>query len=303
MRTERILAAAVLAWALGPAAAHAARVLPGAAILDLGLDAKSLSMGEAALAQGRGEAGGLHRSPLGLFGLKEGALAFSHGFLAADVSVNHAAYARRWGGLAMGFSLAWVDYGSMPERDATGSLTGQFSPRDMVYQVSAAKAFGPWEAAVSAKMLESRILGTARAYAVDAAVRTPVSDEVQAAVILRNFGKGLKFESETAKLPTELAGGLSWTATSKLKWNLELAVPFYAPVWTAIGAQYTAVQVENAGALSLRAGANTRNPDLGGLAGFHAGFGLDLGSMDLSYSYDPFGDLGTSHRLSVGYRW
>jgi len=84
---------------------------------------------------------------------------------------------------------------------------------------------------------------------------------------------------------------------------MDLNVPLHAPVWLATGAEFTLAATENLG-LALRAGANTRTPELGGLAGLHAGLGIELGrKVDVNYSFDPFGDLGSMHRFSMGYRW
>jgi hypothetical protein len=42
---------------------------------------------------------------------------------------------------------------------------------------------------------------------------------------------------------------------------------------------------------------------IGGLTGFTAGGGLKIGCFQLDYAFVPYGDLGTSHRISVGYEF
>lgn len=55
----------------------------------------------------------------------------------------------------------------------------------------------------------------------------------------------------------------------------------------------------------LRAGYSYDAQEAGteGLRGFTAGFGLALRGFLLDYAFLPFGDLGTTHRVSLGYRW
>lgn len=45
------------------------------------------------------------------------------------------------------------------------------------------------------------------------------------------------------------------------------------------------------------------NNQIGGLTGFTAGAGLRIGPVRLDYAFVPYGDLGTSHRVSVGYEF
>jgi hypothetical protein len=40
-----------------------------------------------------------------------------------------------------------------------------------------------------------------------------------------------------------------------------------------------------------------------GLTGFTAGAGVRLGTFELDYAFVPYGDLGTSHRISLGYEF
>ncbi|MEK7766970.1 MAG: hypothetical protein AAB368_12105 [bacterium] len=45
-----------------------------------------------------------------------------------------------------------------------------------------------------------------------------------------------------------------------------------------------------------------RGEGVGGLAGLAAGGGVRLGSLGLDYAWQPFGDLGSAHRFSLGFR-
>ena len=55
---------------------------------------------------------------------------------------------------------------------------------------------------------------------------------------------------------------------------------------------------------SIRAGYNmNRASDLDALAGLSAGAGLDLRSFRLDYAWVPFGELGLTNRVSLGFRF
>ena len=53
-------------------------------------------------------------------------------------------------------------------------------------------------------------------------------------------------------------------------------------------------------AVTGRAGYNTRTKDMTGLVGLSAGLGVAYGSYGVDYAFVPFGDLGTTHRISTG---
>lgn len=287
---------------LGWGSAARAGKLPTAEVLTLGPDARSLGMAEATLAYSRADLGALPSNPLTLFGLETGGMSFSRALLVEGISLDHAAYGRRVGVWAVGLSALRLDYGELPERDAAGTLLGGLHPADTVLQLSAAGAVGRFETGLSLKWVESKIAEKATAFAGDVAVRLAVREDLRVAAALRNLGTEMEFEAEKAPLPASGAVGLSWTALDGLALNVDANYPFYTDPWIALGGEF--VQPAGKGLkVFLRAGANTRNPDLGGLAGFHAGAGAAWRALSVDYSYDPFGDLGNSHRLSVGYRW
>jgi hypothetical protein len=45
------------------------------------------------------------------------------------------------------------------------------------------------------------------------------------------------------------------------------------------------------------------SPDLGGLSNFSAGFGFRRNLFSLDYAFVPLGDLGTTHRVSLNFRF
>ena len=99
-------------------------------------------------------------------------------------------------------------------------------------------------------------------------------------------------------LPAVIRVGALWLPVRSLpNWKLtgELDFPNDQGAYPAVGTEY------GLGLMSLRAGYSGRlsGGGLGGLAGFSAGLGISLKSLDLDYALAPYGDLGNAHRLSI----
>jgi hypothetical protein len=62
---------------------------------------------------------------------------------------------KKWG-TTLAASLVYLDYGSIDQTDIYGSTNGSFRPRDLSFQLSAARAYGPrWHYGLSAKIISS----------------------------------------------------------------------------------------------------------------------------------------------------
>ncbi|MCK4418849.1 hypothetical protein KAV79_03495, partial [Candidatus Aerophobetes bacterium] len=87
-------------------------------------------------------------------------------------------------------------------------------------------------------------------------------------------------------------------AASKLK-ALTLAIDIAKPqdnqVYYCLGAEWSLRNV-----LALRVGYKT-NQDIGN--GITAGIGLKMGKTSIDYAYVPYGDLGNTHRISLGIKF
>ncbi len=118
----------------------------------------------------------------------------------------------------------------------------------------------------------------------------PVTERLTLGVVAQNIGSRLGNDP----LPLTFKIG----AASKLK-TLTLAVDIAKPqdneIYYCLGAEWW---LKNA--LALRIGCKT-NQDVG--QGLTAGIGYKFGRIYLDYAYVPYGDLGDTHRISLGMKF
>jgi len=118
----------------------------------------------------------------------------------------------------------------------------------------------------------------------------PASDRFTLGVVAQNIGSKLGSDP----LPLTFKVG----AASKLR-ALTLAVDLTKPqdneIYYCLGAEWWLRNV-----LALRVGYKT-NQDIG--QGLTAGIGYKFGRICLDYAYVPYGDLGDTHRISLGMKF
>ena len=112
-----------------------------------------------------------------------------------------------------GGHIYFLDYGSTPQTDAAGNVSGSFRPTDFVVQVSAARTYlENWNYGVSAKLIGSSY-GPYRstALAFDVGIHyTDSSHGFYAALLAKNMGAQLKTYAGGAEdLPFDLQVGLT----------------------------------------------------------------------------------------------
>ncbi|MEK6543382.1 MAG: hypothetical protein AABZ44_02990, partial [Elusimicrobiota bacterium] len=128
---------------------------------------------------------------------------------------------------------------------------------------------------------------------------------------LQNLGPSINYQSKHEELPLLLKLGAAVRPRKEVLLAIDFDVPKDGAAVMHFGTQY-----EGLGPLTLRAGYNGRNNAASGLT---VGFGINLmregtglvSELDnpkkrifmFDYAFAAFGDLGQSHRISVGYGW
>jgi hypothetical protein len=112
----------------------------------------------------------------------------------------------------------------------------------------------------------------------------------------------MKMVKDSSPLPMTVRVGASTRfIDDRLLVGLDLSKPNDANTSIHAGTEYKVVPT-----VALRAGYTVtpgQSSDLGGLMGLNAGLGVTFNRFNLDYSISPFGDLGISHRLSLGYKF
>ncbi len=202
--------------------------------------------------------------------------------------------------------------------DIYGDSAGGFEAYDAAFIGSYGARFESLDAGLAVKYIRSKLYDrSAGSAALDLGViiKGVENGGTDLAFFARNFGQTLKLGSESAPLPFEFGGALNWRLIPRLNFFIdghlpsdhspyvitagEYAIPFAAaPKVSAVTHGSGAVR----SGLFLRGGMNFKNKeDLGWMGAFSAGFGVKFWETSFDYAFVPYGDLGVTHRLTLGW--
>ncbi len=281
----------------------ASRAAETASFLNIGVGARGLAMGGAytALAD---DASALAWNAAGLSSLEKRELTTSHSTLAFGTRHDFAAYAQPTAGGTFAVGAIYLSRAAIAGRDELGHPTASYGASDAALAAGWGKNLGLASAGVAVKYIRSHIASAeAHTVAVDAGLRRELGSLIIGAAV-RNLGAGLKYDGERNDLPLRVAAG----AACKLPGGHALAAelidgPREAGFDGSVGGEYQAIR-----SVFLRAGWSSEHRVEGG-SGFEAARGLTLGvgyrdaRWDFAYAVLPMGELGNSHRFTVGSRF
>lgn len=214
---------------------------------------------------------------------------------------------------ALGASLQILTVPGDLERrseESTGAMAqttasqGTFGAADMAFGASFAAEFRRQSFGATAKLVRQSIDDeTAHGAALDLGWigRDVFLPRLSLGAAILNLGPGIRFSQSWYPMPLALKVGASY-GLERLRTRLaaDVSVPRDDFPWFGFGAE-TALK----DFLFLRAGYRYRwhgNP-LGAFSGFRTGLGLVYRGLSFDYAAAPFGDLGVSHRFSVGVKF
>ena len=145
---------------------------------------------------------------------------------------------------------------------------------------------------------------------------------------MQNFGTPVKFINESYPLPLTFNTGISFMPLAAyslpLGVSLDMSFPNDNTASWRVGTEYIAGQL-----ISLRLGYNSQSDltkdiitgssfskidsNINLITGFVAGFGINIplhrgysgvtNGISLDYAFVPYGELGETHRMSLGIKW
>ena len=274
--------------------------------LNLPVGARASAMGGAYSAISE-DASAIYWNPAGLVQIPKLSAIFMSAKYVQDISYQYAAYAHRLSyDSVLAGSVFMTNIGAIDRYDVNGVNNGTFSPRDEVYTLSYSRAILELSdkdmdvsMGVSAKYIKSQIVESAQAYAGDFGIMTYNFTNIpyRLGVTMTNLGSGMRYDVDSSPLPLtfKLAG-----AVNPFK-NLLLSVDFVLPknnrVNTLFGAEFS-IEPNELTRLSVRAGQNSQRAG-DGLSFFTVGAGATLHFFTLDYAFEPMGDLGSIHKISI----
>lgn len=324
-----LLAASIVLAALPAAAAgfgSSQGGTSGASFLKLGADARAAGMGGAVRAA-VDDATAIYWNPAGLSGLRYRHATMTHAASYQSTFQDFIAYAQpvespfsRQTGRerdlrpdqlgTIGVAVLYQNSGTISEVDNAGTPTGdRFTPQDLaVFLAWGATVSRGLDVGLGLKYVTSKIQGSASTGALDlgARWRTWLPGEFPYALSLsaQNLGGPLKFREQGDQLPMIVTVGQALKITKGLVVTLDVNAPRDRSIYTSFGLEWR-VPMKQGLSSALRAGYDGRlkGGDSDGLTGVTFGGGLGVQRFGFDYGWSPAGGLGSTHKLSLSYRF
>jgi len=302
-------AAPLLAVLVSAMPAHAAD--PGLTVLTflkLGAGAQAASMGDAYVSVAD-DASATYWNPAGMLGIQHSDLLAVHNAWIQDFRHEFASFGTHRGRHAVGLSFIGLYTDDIEARDETGAYAGHFGYSDNAFSLSYAFQVTPdLGVGGTARYVRESLVGTTdgdlsldgMAFDLGAMWHTPL-DGVTAGATLRDLGGQLSYNFDGAQsfdLPTALQAGLSYRRNDLGGGSILIAADFLGARGDdgsiRFGAEYTYHEQFLLG-VGYKTGMDSEDVSFG--AGYE-------NRIKVHYAFVPIqGDLGSSHRISLGYGW
>ena len=282
-------------WASGPGTT-------AADILKIPIGARAIGMGEAYTAQAD-DVSSLYWNPAGLALMRERQASFMYDQMYQGMSFQNANVGIPLENGAIGGSLSYLNYGSVPGYSEQGAAIGDQSAYSGVATLGAAWLGNQWSAGVNAKGIQEKLAdekANGAAFDVGGNVIYPkpvMGGTLRLGAVVQNLGSGIQFEQQKDPLPMDYRIGIAALEMMDKKLNLSMDYSKPKDDDSAIsgGAEYWVVPF-----LALRAGYVNNHAEGSGM---RAGLGLRIRGISFDYAYAGQGELGMSHRYELSFRF
>jgi hypothetical protein len=261
----------------------------GANFLKIGVGARAAALGDAFTVI-VDDSTSLYWNPAGLAKMEKGQLSATYNIWFAGINQGY---------LGVGFPLSgkgivaggvnYVDMGDFDGRDEFGNPTGTFTASALNYQLGYANGIGEkliW--GISAGIVQDTIADDIKStYAANFGLIFKSSESLSLGLAVQNIGGQLGSDP----LPFVAKVGMAYTWKSLLL-ALDIASPTDNDLYYCAGIEWWIMD-----GIALRVGYKT-NQDIG--QGLTAGLGFDKGKIRFDYAYVPYGELGNTHKVSLG---
>ncbi|MEW6621248.1 MAG: PorV/PorQ family protein [bacterium] len=270
----------------------------GAAFLKIGQGARALAMGEAYVAVADDPYASCW-NPAGLAMINAPQFGGMYGRWFQDIATQHLTFARPAGNMVLGAGITMLQVKNIEEWKDENTYSGNFNASDMAIILSGARKVNT-KANVGAnlKLISTKIKNeSASAWALDlGGLYHPSSVKgLSIGVSLQNLGTSLKFKKEKDPLPFNIKIGCAYRLfEERLIVAGDLNSPNDADINIRLGTEYT-YPIDQNKLVAIRAGYR-EGDDSGKLT---VGCGLQIGNFQFDYAYLSFGNLDSTHRVSL----
>lgn len=300
----------------------------GAQFLRVPVGARAAGMGSAfsSLAD---DITAIYWNPAGLVSLEQREFSLSYNAYFEDTAAQFLGYGQKMGPGHFGASLNMLSVRDIEKRSVSAGDRdtpdlGTFKTQDMAGSVAYAHKLNIKDRDLSVgaavKYISSdlgdttgvglsygNIKATAETFALDLGAIMPLGQpesfkggSLQASLAVLNLGGELKFQDEADPLPLNVKPGVAWKGKANNKpLNAVLDADLLlndSLTLVNLGFEYWMMQQ-----FAFRAGYQLKedNP----APGIAAGLGFKHMGLNIDYAFVPFGNLGNTHRVSLGYRF
>ncbi|MBI4370500.1 MAG: PorV/PorQ family protein [Elusimicrobia bacterium] len=225
-----------------------------------------------------------------------------------EIAYGHAAWASPiWKLGQFGLNASYLTYGDLSGYDDSGFETDAFSPQDLAVGLGWAKAIplgrGFLAPGLAVKMIQMKITETASATAFDAGLFFKYG-RFGLGISAANWGGKIQFIGDEEKLPQIQRVGLGLKIFRYWRVSADYVRSSDSDDAITAGSEI-GIPLGDGPKLNLRFGMNTllRSGSLEGMSGYAAGFGFQDEILDVDYAFIPMGNLGETHKVSIGVRF
>jgi len=262
-----------------------------ASFLKIAVGARATAMGEAFSAVVN-DTTSLYWNPAALVQVKDREFSATYNQWFAEIYQGYLGAALPvWGGTAA-LGVNYVNMGKMEGRDEWGEPSGEFSAYDRQVSVGYGNQISPrLDVGLAVGLIESKIADDSKStYSGNLGVLFSLSESVSLALVGQNIGTSLGTDS----LPFTIRGGAA-VKSGSLILATDLVNPSDEPVYYCAGLEWWLGKM-----LALRLGYRS-NRSIG--SGIAAGLGIQKGKVRFDYAYVPYGELGTTQRVSLSFKF
>jgi len=278
-----ILTLSLICYANGPGTTTAS-------FLKIGVGARPAAMGEAFTALAS-DGTSLYWNPAGLIQIKQRELSATYNLWFQEIRQGYVSFGFSSLRGTVGLGANYVDMGDIEGRDEEGNPTGDFGASDVHLFLGYAKRFKKIALGFTAGWLKDTIKeDTKSAFLGNIGLLYPLSGQLTLGTAIQNVGSQLGNDP----LPLALKIGMALSREA-LTLAADVAKPKDNDLYWCVGAEWWIRDI-----IALRAGYKT-NQDIG--EGWSAGLGFKFQRICLDYAYVPYGDLGNTHRISLGMKF